>query len=106
MGKEDPNTRVTVDRHLQGTWRPATILGTVPMRTIDSLVATGMNGISGRYGLLELKCNNVIPSWFHRVVQELELMRTAYSKYYLVVLALRPHIFEDCDSSFVSVGGP
>lgn len=105
VGKEDPNTRVTVDRRLQGTWRPANIIGTVLMRTIDSLMATGMNGISGRYGMLELKCNNVIPSWFHRAVQDLELMRTAYSKYYLVVLALRPRIVEDCEPRFVSVGG-
>ena len=105
VGKEDPNTRVTVDRHLQGTWRPAHLLGTVPMRTIDSLLATGMNGVSGRYGLLELKCNNIVPGWFHRVVQDLELMRTAYSKFYLVVLALRPQVFEDCEPDFASVGG-
>ena len=105
VGKEDPNTRVTVDRHLQGTWRPGHLLGTVPMRTIDSLIATGMDGVSGRYGVLELKCNNVVPSWFHRAVQDLELMRTAYSKYYLVVMALRPQIYEDCEPAFVHVGG-
>ena len=105
VGKEDPNTRVTVDRHLQGTWKPAHLLGTVPMRTIDALLATGISGVSGRYGLLELKCNNVVPGWFHRVVQDLELMRTAYSKYYLVVMALRPQVFEDCEPGFVSVGG-
>jgi hypothetical protein len=105
VGKEDPNTRVTVDRHLQGTWRPGRLLGAVPMRTVDSVIATGMDGVSGRYGLLELKCNNVVPSWFHRAVQDLELMRTAFSKYYLVVMALRPQIFEDCEPGFALAGG-
>ncbi len=105
VGREDANTRLTVDRHLMGAWRPGHLLGSVPMRTIDSLIATGMNGVSGRYGLLELKCNNVVPAWFHHVVQDLELMRTAFSKYYLVVLAIRPQVLEDCDAAFVSVGG-
>jgi VTC domain-containing protein len=105
VGKEDSSTRVTVDRHLQGAWRPVRVLGNVPMRTIDSLFATGMSGVSGRYGMLELKCNNVVPMWFHRAVQDLELMRTAFSKYYLVVMSLRPQIYEDCEPAFAHVGG-
>jgi hypothetical protein len=34
----------------------------------------------------------------------MELTRTAYSKYYLVVLALRPGIAEDCDPAFLDEG--
>jgi hypothetical protein len=104
VAKEDPNTRITVDHDLQGVFRPPSILGTVPMRGIDNINATGMNGISGKYALLEIKSNNVIPAWLHEVVQDMELTRTAYSKYYLVVLALRPGLAEDCDPNFLDEG--
>ena len=97
VAKEDPNTRITVDHNLQGVFRPPSILGTVPLRGIDNINATGMDAISGKYALLEIKSNNVIPAWLHEVIADLELTRTAYSKYYLVVLALRPSIYEDCD---------
>ena len=36
----------------------------------------------------------------HEAIQDMELNRTAYSKYYLVVMALRPSLFEDCDERF------
>ena len=98
--REDRNIRITVDHHLQGTWRPPSILGTVPLRSIDNINATGTTGISGKYAILEIKSNNIFPAWLHRAIQELELSRTAYSKYYLVVLALRPTLGEDCDERF------
>ncbi len=101
VAREDPSTRVTIDRNLCGTWKPPAMLGPLLLRSIDNVNATGTNGISGKYAILELKCNQNIPHWFHQVVQELELMRTAYSKYYLVVLALRPELLEDCDERFV-----
>jgi hypothetical protein len=104
VAKEDPNTRITVDHDLQGIFRPASILGTVPLRGIDNLNATGMNSLSGKYALLEIKSNNVIPAWLHEVIEDMELARTAYSKYYLVVLALRPGVTEDCDPYFVEEG--
>jgi len=100
VAKEDPNMRITVDHHIQGVWRPSSILGTVPMRHVDNINATGMNGIGGKYALLELKSNGGIPGWLHEAVQDMELNRTAYSKYYLVVMALRPEILEDCDDRF------
>lgn len=104
VAKEDPNTRITVDHDIQGVFRPPTIMGTVPMRGVDNLIATGMNAISGKYALLEIKSNNVIPAWLHEVIQDMELARTAYSKYYLVVLALRPGVVEDCDVAFADEG--
>ena len=104
VAKEDPNTRITVDHNLQGVFRPANILGTVPLRGIDNINATGMNSLSGKYALLEIKSNNVIPAWLHEVIEDMELARTAYSKYYLVVLALRPGVVEDCDPYFVEEG--
>jgi VTC domain-containing protein len=102
VAKEDPNTRITIDHHIQGVWKPPAILGDVPMRAVDNLNPTGMNAISGKYALLEIKSNNVIPGWLHQVIQDMELSRTAYSKYYLVVLALRPSLLEDCDELFAS----
>jgi len=100
VAKEDPQTRITVDHHIQGVFRPPTIMGDVPMRFVDNINATGMNAISGKYALLEIKSNNVIPGWLHQAIQDMELIRTAYSKYYLVVLALRPSLIEDCDVRF------
>ena len=104
VAKEDPNTRITIDHDIQGTFRPATILGEVPLRGVDNINATGMNGLSGKYALLEIKSNNVIPAWLHEVIQDMELTRTAYSKYYLVVLSLRPDLREDCDVRFADEG--
>lgn len=100
VAKEDPQIRITVDHHIQGVFRPPTIMGDVPMRLVDNINATGMNAISGKYALLEIKSNNVIPGWLHQAIQDMELNRTAYSKYYLVVLALRPSLLEDCDTRF------
>ena len=100
VGRSDPSTRVTIDRDIDGAFRPASCLGPQLYRSISNINATGTNGVSGRYAMLELKCNNVVPGWFHRTVQDLELTRTAYSKYYLVVLALRASLIEDCDVRF------
>jgi hypothetical protein len=96
----DPSTRLTIDLDIEGSFRPSYLVGTVPLRSIDNLMATGITGISGRFGILELKCNHMIPWWFHAMVMDLELMRDAFSKYFLVVLGLRPQIYEDCDDHF------
>ena len=37
--REDHHIRITVDHHLQGTWRPSSILGAVPLRSIDNIMA-------------------------------------------------------------------
>lgn len=100
VAKEDAKLRVTVDHNLEGLWRPAHILGPIPYRSIDNINASGMDGISGKYAILELKCNRAVPGWFHRLVLDLELCRTAYSKYFLVVAALRPRLLADCHLDF------
>lgn len=104
VAKEDPNMRITVDHHIQGVWKPPSIMGNVPMRSVDNINATGMNGIGGKYALLELKSNGGIPGWLHQAIQDMELNRTAYSKYYLVVMALRPELTQDCDDRFTTTG--
>lgn len=105
VGRDDPNTRVTVDIDLGGLWRPAFLLGPMMLRSIGNVIASGCDGVSGRYGMLELKCNRTVPGWFHRAVQQMELMRTAYSKYFLVVSALRPRTPEDCHYRYQNRGG-
>ncbi len=104
VAKEDPNMRITVDHHIQGVWKPPSIMGNVPMRSVDNINATGLNGIGGKYALLELKSNGGIPGWLHQSIQDMELNRTAYSKYYLVVMALRPELTQDCDDRFTTTG--
>ena len=103
VGTADRSLRITVDRSLEGSFRPASYLGPSPLRSISNINPLGTTGITGRYALLELKCNNVIPAWLHRVIRQMELMRTAYSKYYLTVAALRPRLREDCDPQFLAV---
>jgi hypothetical protein len=98
VGRDERTTRVTVDRNLEASWRPVGFMGNVPLRSAANVHGTGTMGISGRYGLLELKCNNTVPGWFHRAVQNLELSRTAFSKYYLTGTCIRPILHEDCTS--------
>jgi hypothetical protein len=101
VGRDNPTTRITVDLNMEGVWKPPKVVGDIPLRSIGNINAAGMSGISGRYGMLELKCNRNVPGWFHRAAQDLELTRTAFSKYYLVVSALRPQVMEDCDGQYV-----
>lgn len=89
---DDPNTRLTIDVDLEGKWRPYRIHPIGPLGRLSSHIPSGSDGISGPYGLLELKCNHAIPPWFHRLVQDLNLRRAAYSKYVLAVLALKPDL--------------
>lgn len=97
VAREDPRVRITIDHELEGAWRPATIVGEASYRSLDSIIATGLTGIAGRYAILEVKTDGALPGWLHAAIRDLELVRTAYSKYFLAVLALRPQILEDCD---------
>lgn len=106
VGKEDPSTRVTIDRNLQGLWNPPAVAGALALRGIDNIHASGMAGISGRYAILELKCNHTIPGWWHGLVTDLELGRTAFSKYFMVAAALRPELVDDYDSSLEDIRCP
>ncbi|PIP65749.1 hypothetical protein COU77_04330 [Candidatus Peregrinibacteria bacterium CG10_big_fil_rev_8_21_14_0_10_49_16] len=82
VGKHDRKFRITLDCELQGVWYPPHLFGAQAFRSCVS-----------RYCVLELKCNHAIPAWFHEVIQEMQLVRTAYSKYAMVVSALQPFLF-------------
>ncbi|MDO8648456.1 MAG: polyphosphate polymerase domain-containing protein [Candidatus Peregrinibacteria bacterium] len=79
VGKHDRKFRVTVDYGLRGAWHPSKLIGDVPLHRC-------MTG----YCIVELKMNHGIPSWFHDVIQDFQMSRTAYSKYAMVVSALHP----------------
>lgn len=79
VAKHDRKFRLTVDRHLGGVWKPSKLTGQLPVR-----------GCMSGYCIIELKCNHSVPAWFHEVIQDLELSRTAYSKYAMVVASLQP----------------
>jgi len=106
VAKEDPSLRVTIDHNLAGLWNPAYVLGAMPYRSVGNINASGMDGVGGRYSILELKCDRAIPGWFHQIVRDLELTRSAYSKYFLVVASLRPQLKFDCGADFLPGGSP
>ena len=70
VGRDNPTTRITVDLNMEGVWKPPKVVGDIPLRSIGNINAAGMSGISGRYGMLELKCNRNVPGWFHRAASE------------------------------------
>lgn len=79
VANHDSKFRITIDHSLRGVWRPTKLLGEIPSRSC-------MSG----YCIVEVKCDYAVPSWFHRIIQEFEMMRTAYSKYAMVVASLEP----------------
>lgn len=79
VAKHDRKFRVTVDHALGGVWKPSRLIGELPVRSC-------MSG----YCVVELKCSHSIPAWFHEVIQDLNMTRTAYSKYAMVVASLEP----------------
>ncbi|MBI3331448.1 VTC domain-containing protein [Candidatus Peregrinibacteria bacterium] len=79
VGKHDRKFRITVDHGLAGMWKPSKLIGDLPTRSC-------MSG----YCVIELKCNHSIPAWFHDVIQDFNMSRTAYSKYAMIVASLEP----------------
>lgn len=78
VARHDRRFRITVDRDLAGFWRPPRFLGSVPFH----------HCLLG-YSIIELKWNHAVPAWFHAVIQDFNLTRTAFSKYAVTVLSLR-----------------
>lgn len=69
LGKVDPNFRVTIDSNLR----------TFPAQWLTDpgepqLVNPGVS-------VLEVKFNNVLPAWFHRIIQQYSLEQRPFSKY-------------------------
>lgn len=50
--------------------------------------------------VLELKYNNILPSWFHRIIQKYQLERLAYSKYCNSLRVVKPQ-FDDNNYSVI-----
>lgn len=110
VGKEDPELRLTIDRDLKGVWRPPALRGPMPYRrcgihpVIPRLVAYGTHSAPGpnpleatAYNIIEFKFSHSIPGWLHNIVIDMQLARSAYSKYGFVVRNLRPNLFESME---------
>lgn len=107
VGKQDRDLRLTVDRHMKGVWKPWRLRGPMPYRhcgmdpIISRLLAYGAHQAPGpsplranAYNVIEFKFSHSIPRWLHQIVIDMQLSRTAYSKYGSVVRDLRPNLFE------------
>ena len=107
IGRADPELRLTVDRDLQGVWKPWSITGdALPSRCgihpiLPRLMSYGAHQAQGpnplrtnEYVIVELKFAQGIPAWTHQVIQNMNLDRSAYSKYGAVVRTLLPNLFE------------
>ena len=107
VSRTDPDLRLTVDRELKGVWRPWSLTGVQPFRNcgVDPILprlmnygthqARGPNPLrTGAYVIVELKFAHGIPSWMHQIIMNMNLARSAYSKYAFVTRALMPNLFE------------
>ncbi|MBA2724806.1 MAG: polyphosphate polymerase domain-containing protein [Actinobacteria bacterium] len=110
VSKEDPELRLTIDRDLKGVWRPPALRGPMPYRrcgihpVIPRLVAYGTHRAPGpdpleatAYSIVEFKFASGIPGWLHNIVIDMQLMRSAYSKYAFAVRNLRPNLYESME---------
>lgn len=107
IGRTDPELRLTVDRDLRGVWKPWSLTGDEPMRlcgihpVLPRLMSYGAHQARGpnplrtnEFVVVELKFTQGIPSWTHQIIQNMNLERSAYSKYGAVVRTLLPNLFE------------
>jgi len=83
IGRIDPKFRVTFDYDIKAT-----------MSNNLSSNPYFYKNIYPKGTVLELKYNNVLPSWFHRIIQKYQLNRIAFSKYCNSVRVLMPQ-FDD-----------
>ena len=70
LGKLDPKFRITFDYDIQ------TQLTDNLKPSPHKWKKVYQDGV-----VLELKYNNILPSWFHKIIQKFDLERLAYSKY-------------------------
>lgn len=107
VGRNDPELRLTVDRDLEGVWKPWSVTGQELRRRcgvhpiLPRLMSYGVHQAQGpnplrtnEYVIVELKFAQGIPAWTHQIIQNMNLDRSAYSKYVFVVRDLLPNLFE------------
>jgi hypothetical protein len=107
VARADPTLRLTVDRDLQGVWKPWSVTGDEVRRrcgihpVLPRLMSYGTRQAPGpnplrtnEHVIVELKFAHGIPAWTHQVIQTMNLERSAYSKYAVVVRSLLPNLFE------------
>lgn len=78
VGMQDRRFRITIDQNLRSVWKPRVLLG--------SKMYTPCNP---GWSVVEMKSNHALPAWFHDIIQDFQLTRTAHSKYALCTEHLR-----------------
>ncbi|PIQ76864.1 hypothetical protein COU78_01025 [Candidatus Peregrinibacteria bacterium CG10_big_fil_rev_8_21_14_0_10_49_24] len=81
VGMQDRRFRITVDSNLKGVWKPRSLMG-----------AKMYTNCHPGWSVVEIKSNHAIPAWFHDIIMDFELTRTAHSKYALCVRCLRERL--------------
>jgi hypothetical protein len=80
ISKVDPHFRVTIDHNLR----------TYAARWIDEHVPS--TPVNPGFVILEVKFNNVLPFWFHRIIQRYNLEQRPFSKYCESLDVCKPHL--------------
>jgi hypothetical protein len=106
----DRDLRLTIDRRLKGSWLPQRLDGPITFHgcgihpTLGRLMSYGAHQSRGpnplrssEYVIVELKFAHGIPAWMHQILMNMNMARSAYSKYAFVVRDLRPNLFEAFD---------
>ncbi len=83
VGRHDRRFRITLDHRMSAAWKPRQLLHE------DMLTP-----IHPGWSILEVKFDHAVPAWFHDIVEDLELTRTAYSKYAWATIGMRQRMAE------------
>lgn len=80
ISKVDPNFRVTIDYDLQ----------TYPAEWLDTKGESKL--VNPDLAVLEVKFNNILPFWFHQIIQKYNLEQQPFSKYCNSLEICRPYL--------------
>jgi hypothetical protein len=81
VGKHDRRFRITIDHRIAAAWKPRELLGE------DMLTP-----VHPGWSIVEVKFDHAVPAWFHDIIEDLELVRTSYSKYAWATYGMRERI--------------
>ena len=89
VGKENKKFRVTFDYNIKA-------------QLVDDFnkIPTQLEAVYPEGVVLEVKYNNVLPAWFHKIIQKYQLQRLAYSKYCNALRKVMPQ-FDDNNYSVI-----
>ena len=78
MGILNKNLRITLDSHIKACEAKNFEMVFTPQNVLSKML------------IVEVKYNNILPGWFHKIIQKYSLDRTSYSKYTNGLIACKP----------------